>query len=177
MKKQKKYNVNYQSIKAAIVKSCKQIYKNEIEFVVDYDKLSRQVDDIGLTVVNTGLTCSLIKPKDIIPLSEFFKKTKLSWITDKKFFTQLVFVRTDAIDEELSTLLSRMNENQVNNPDLDKVKTLATIIANYPCYLASVISYQSNDPMREGKPSYTVGCRANDVTIKNENYEYNQADM
>ena len=94
-----KYDVSYQSIKSAIIKSCRQLHKNDIEFIVDYDRLSRNVDDIGLTVVNTGFKCKPIRQDDIIPISEFFKKQKLAWITEKKYFTQLVFVRSDAIDE------------------------------------------------------------------------------
>lgn len=172
-----KYDVSYQSIKSAIIKSCRQLHKNDIEFIVDYDRLSRNVDDIGLTVVNTGFKCKPIRQDDIIPISEFFKKQKLAWITEKKYFTQLVFVRSDAIDEELSTLLSQMHQTQVNDPDLDKVNTLAKIIANYPCYFATVVSYESNDPMREGKPTYTIGCRANTITIENEKYKYQHADM
>ena len=70
-----------------------------------------------------------------------------------------------------------MHQTQVNDPDLDKVNTLAKIIANYPCYFATVVSYESNDPMREGKPTYTIGCRANTITIEHEKYKYQHADI
>lgn len=171
------HNVDYNVLKVNIIKSCRQIQKDELGFEVSYTRLNKLLDDIGLTMVNVGTKSDCIKPENIINLSEYFKDKKLSWFNENKEFTQLVFVKTDAIDDNLSTLLEKMNQEHIDDPDLDKVQTLAEIIATYPCYFATVIAYEANNPERFGKPTYMIGCRANTVTIKEENYKYNAQDM
>lgn len=173
----KQYTVDYNVLKSNIIKSCRQVEENEIKFIVNYDKLSKKIDDVGLTLVNVGTKSMKVTPTDIVNISEYFKDKKLSWFNDNKEFTQLVFVKSDSIDDKLATLLDQMNKTHIDDPDLDKVNVLSEIIANYPCYFATVVSYESNDPVRFGKPTYIISCRANTVTVMQENYKYNEKDM
>lgn len=175
--KQQLYSVDYNVLKSNIIKSCIQVEKDELLFEVNYDKLSDLSEDIGLAVVDVGTKSKAVEAKDIIILSEYFKGKKLSWFNENKEYTQLVFVKLDNADDHLLELLEDMNTNEVDDPDIDKAATLAEIIANYPCYTATVVAYNSNNPERLGKISYMIGCRANTITITQENYKYNEKDM
>lgn len=169
--------IEYNMLKSNIIKACKQVEKGEIKFIVNYDKLNSFVDDFGLEMVNIGTKSKQLEASDVPLISEYFKGRKLSWLNDNKYYTTLVFVLSESIDKKCESLLKAMNTPCVEDPDIDKVNALATIIAEYPCYFATVISYMSNDPVRFGKPSYEIKCRANTVAIKREDYKYNQDDM
>ena len=170
--------IDYKVIRSAIIKSCKG-KKEGIEFKVDYDKLTKNLDEICLVPVNVGLVSRPIHDFDIPFISEHFKAQRLSWINQHKEITTLVFVTKEALEEseELQSWINMMNGNVVDDPDLDKVKVVADIIAKYPCYLSTVVSYLSNDPRRSHGPSYEIVCRQNTVSIKKDEYEYNAADM
>lgn len=169
-------SLDYAVLKSNIIKACKN-EKGTIKFIVNHDKLSGLVDDIGLRMVNVGTKSNRVKSTDIALLSEYFKGKKLSWFTEHREFTTLVFVLEDAIDEECEALIKKMNESIIDDPELDKVEILAKIIADYPCYFATVVSYKSNDPDRAGRAFYEIKPRANTVMIKREDYKYNQSDM
>lgn len=166
-------NVDYNVLKSNIIKACQPGGRGSIKFFVNYDKLSRSVNDIGLTMINVGTKSELVKPTDVSMLSEYFKGVRLSWLNEYKEFTNLVFVISENIDERCQLLIDAMNDDGKS----DRVNALATIIAEYPCFFASIISYASNDPKRIGKPSYEIKCRANTIRIKQESYKYNQDDM
>ena len=175
-------NVDYNVLKSNIIKACQQDERGHVRFLVNFDKLSKSVNDIGLTMINVGTKSERVRPNEVSMLSEYFKGVRLSWITDKMNFTNLVFVITDDIDDKCKELITQINGNYEDNPatktdDIDKVNALSTIIAEYPCFFACVISYESNDPKRIGRASYEIKCRANTVRIKQENYKYNQDDM
>lgn len=169
-------NVDYKVLKNNIIKACK-AEKDSINFNVNFDKLSNSVDDIGLILLGTGLNSKKIKTSDMITISEYFKGPKLSWITENKEFTTLIFVHADGVDETCKELIGKLHTKSVDDPEIDHVNILATIMANYPCYCATIVSYMSNEPKRFGKPSYEIKIRANTVAIKQQNYEYHHDDM
>lgn len=168
--------IKYSVLKNLIIKSCRN-EKPGIKFIVNYDKLSKLVDEIGLCMVNVGTKSKDVSSNDIALLSEYFKGNKLSWFNSEREYTTLVFVLKDAIDEKCEELISEMNKTLIDDPDLDKVKNLSTIIAEYPCYFATIVSYKSNDPNRCDRASYEIKPRANTVMIKREDYKYNPDDM
>lgn len=169
--------IEYNILKSDIIKACKQSEKNGIKFFVNYDKLNNLVNDMGLRMVNIGTKSERVDAKNVPLLSEYFKGRKLSWFNKNKEHTTLVFVLSEAIDDKCERLLNSMDTTCIDDPENDKVNSLATIIAEYPCYLATVISYMSNDPNRFGKPSYEIKCRANTIAIKREEYKFNHEDM
>lgn len=170
-------NVNYKVLKSNIIKTCKQSKEYSMEFNVNYNKLKDLVSDINLVPINVGMKSKVVKPEIIPYLSEYFEKSHLSWFTDGKFYTVLTFVDTESLDDEAKSLLEKVAMNQEDDPDNDRTNDMATLVANYPCYFATIVSYQNNDPNRIGKPSYEIICRANKVVIKNSDYQYNPKDF
>ena len=170
-------NVDYDILKDNIIKSCNAIKAGSINFEVDYDKLLSQVNDYGLTPAKNGLIAHRVSVENIPYLSEYFEKTHLSWITEERYTTVLTFFLTDDFDEKGLEILEALNSEQVDDPDNDKVADMSYLIANYPCYFATVISYRNDDPKRHGRPSYVIKCRANKIIIKSEAYKYNPHDM
>lgn len=170
-------NVNYRVLKKDIIKSCFQKSPESMHFFIDFKKLCEMVEDINLVPVNVGMDSKKVEI-DLIPyLSEYFEKSRLSWFTESKYSTVICFVDSEAIDDKAKELIEKIDIMQINEPDVDKVNVLATLVAEYPCYFATIVSYQSNDPKRVGKPSYEIVCRANKVVIKNSNYQYNPKDF
>lgn len=163
--------LDYKELKSAIIKASVSS-KKSTNFVVKFDKLSKAVEELGLVMVNTGTQSSNIDPKDIICLSEYFKANKLKWINNSKDYTTLIFIDKDKVDDKCQELLDIMNLSQIDNPSVDKSNTLATILADYPCYLASVVSYISNEPRRFNALSFDIQIRVNTVMIKDPNYVY-----
>lgn len=171
-------SVNYKILKSCIIKSCKQLKQGLMDFTVDFKKLSNLTADLKLTPIEPiGFDAKIVQPEIIPFLSEYFEKSHLSWFNDSKFFSVITFIDSDSIDEKAQTLLDSLKMNQTDNPDNDKVKSIATLVAEYPCYFATIISYQNGDPDRIGRPSYDIVCRANKVVIKSSDYQYNPKDF
>lgn len=171
-------NVNYKTLKSNIIKSCCQTETDIMKFEINWDKLTSLVKDHKLVpIAPIGEKAKIVKPEMIPYLSEYFEKSHLSWFTDSKYYTIITFIDSDSIDETATVLLDNLKKNQVDDPDDDKVTDIATLIANYPCYFATIISYQNGDPNRIGKASYEIVCRANKVVIKSSDYQYNPKDF
>lgn len=170
-------NVKYRVLKSNIIKSCRQVRPNSMEFEVDFDKLKNLTADINLVPVCIGKKSKRVNPELIPYLSEYFEKSHLSWFTEGKYSTIITFVDIEALDERARYLLDKIAEDQTSDPDNDKVNNIATLVADYPCYFATIVSYQNNDPSRIGKPSYEIICRANKVVIKSSDYQYNPVDF
>ena len=169
--------VNYKVLKDLIRKSCRHNTKPTMEFYIDYNKLAELTEDIGLSPLMIGLESKAIKPDNIPFMSEYFEKSELSWFSEGKCFTTLIFMDIEGLDEEAHRIIERLNKPQVEVPYDDKVHDVAKLVAEYPCYFALVISYQNNDPKKMGRPSYNIGCRANKVIIKKGSYIYNPKDF
>lgn len=169
-------NLDYKVLKSNILKCCRS-ERESTKFIVNYDKLSHMTKSIGLTMVNVGTKSKEVDPSDVIYLSEYFKGQRLSWISEYKQFTTLVFIQSEYINDKAEKLLDIINSSIIDNPDIDKIKAMSTLIAEFPVYFATVISYMSNDPQRYGKASYEIKCRANLISIQQEDYKYNSGDM
>lgn len=175
-------NVNYKALKSIIIKSCKSMKKCDcdcpaMKFEVDFEKLSDLANEMGLTPLKVGLISKPAHPQNIPFLSEYFEKEKLSWFSDSKFFSVLTFIDNESIDEKAQNLIDLLASDPIDTPENDKVKNIATLVAEYPCYFATVVAYQNNDPNRAGRPSYEIICRANKVVIRNADYQYNYKDF
>lgn len=168
-------NVSYRLLKANIRKACKVTNKITKEFEVDNAKLTSLLDDVNLIPLPVGLKSKRVK-EDIIPyLSEYYEKSYLTWFSDKKQYTILTFVDKTMLDDAGLELVNSLINNKEN---IDRVHTMAKIIAEYHCYFATVISYAYAD--RETNIpsiSYNIACRANKVVIKDSDYQYNHKDF
>lgn len=169
-------NLDYKVLKSNILKCCRS-ERESTKFIVNYDKLYHMVNSMGLIMVNVGTKSKEVQPSDVVYLSEYFKGKRLSWISEYKQFTTLVFIQSEHINDKAEKLLDIINSSIIDNPSIDKVKALSTLIAEYPVYFSTIISYMSNDPQKYGKASYEIKCRANLISIQQEEYEYNAADM
>lgn len=168
------YKVNYVELSNCIRNAA--IQGKSIDFTFDFAKLDESIADFSLVTVPNDIKSKRIGPEDIVFLGEFFKNAKLTWLDRFKFFSSLVFVRTDvpgALDDEFYELMDEMRADQIENPDIDKAEVLAKILSKYPCYVAVVVSYKNADIKKFGTISYEVTCKANLVTINIDNAKYN----
>jgi hypothetical protein len=69
------------------------------------------------------------------------------------------------------------SSDTVKDPDFDPVDIMADIEADYPCYNATVVGYQTNNPDYIGKNNYSIVIRANIRVITSPEYSYNNADI
>ena len=164
------YKVNYTTLKKAIRKSTMQ--GKGIDFRFDFEKLNENVAECGLTAIPNDIRSRRVNPEDVAYLGEFFKATDLQWIDQYKHMSSLIFIKTDSIDEKAAELIEDMKKPQIDYPDIDKVETLTKLLALYPCYTASVISYKSSDPKRYGLLCTEIICKANMITIQDDNNKY-----
>ena len=85
-----------------------------------------------------------------------------------------LFIDTTSLNK---TALDLIEELKSEDPTIDRTGIVSNLVANYPCWFATVVSYQSNNPKYLGKPSYEIKCRANKVVITNSDYQYNPNDF
>ena len=171
--------VDYRVLADLIRRCCKQQHKNtpSMEFYVEYNKLVDLTEDYGLLPIKIGTRSKKVAP-DMIPfISEYYEKENLAWYSDGKHVTSLIFMSIEGLDDKAREIIADINTPQIDIPYEDKVKDTAYLVANYPCYFATVTSYQNNDPRLKNRPSYTVACRANKVVIKSSDYQYNYKDF
>ena len=169
------YKVNYVQLSQCIRNAA--IQGKGIDFTFDFNKLAESVESMCLLVVPNDIKSKRIGPEDIVFLGEFFKKySRLTWLDHFKFYSSLVFVRTDvpgALDEEFYELMDMMKADQMENPDIDKAEVLAKILSKYPCYMSAVVSYKNADIKSSGFISFEIVSKANLVTINIDNAKYN----
>lgn len=170
-------NVVYKSLKNNIIKACRRADNTTNKFSIDAEKLNESVKDYNLELVNTNLISRLVKDEDIPLLAEYFTNSKLSWFTDDKYITTLIFVSTENMTDELRGLLDDLKKNPVEDVNIDRIALLSNLVANFHCYYATIAAYQSNSPGRVGKLSYEIICRANKVVIRDTEYKYNADDV
>ena len=174
----KKTTVEYKKLKTAIIKSAfKSGGKTDSAFGIDFNKLTELVAPMNLVPVidgtkESGNISKRISTLDTAPLNEYFMEQKLEWFDKSKWISYLIFVDSTVQDETMSALLSDIASKPTDNPDVDHIKALATLVADYPCYFACVISYRSNNPSFIDSNSYIVVCRANKVIIRNPEVAY-----
>lgn len=173
------FNVDYKVLKSRIIRSCKPVGKEIVDFVIDFEKLEENCRELNITPIYFGLEARRVKPELVPYLNEYFKGTDLSWFNSSKFSTCISFIHNNYIDEKAQRILDRLKVAQVDDPNDDKVHDIAELLANYPCYNATVVSYKNNNPkyLKCGKPSFVIQIRANKVTISNSDYQYNYKDF
>ena len=173
------FNVDYKVLKNRIIRSCKVTGKEIVDFSIDFDRLEEECRDLHLTPIFFGLNAKRVTPELVPYLNEYFKDTNLSWFNSSKFSTVISFINSNHIDGKALELLNKLKTPQVDDPSDDKVNDVAELLANYPCYSATVVSYKSNNPkfIKLNKPSYVIQIRANKVVITNSDYQYNWRDM
>ena len=167
------YKVDYKKLSDCIREAA--IQGKSIDFTFDFPKLDKLVSDFGLITVPADVKSRRIGPEDIVFLGEFFNKTKLKWLDRFKFYSSLVFIRTDipgVLDDEFYELMDDIRADQMLNPNIDKAEALAKILAKYPCYVAAVVSYKNNDIKRCGTISFEIICKADLVTRTIDNAKY-----
>ena len=190
------FNVDYKLLKSRIIRSCVSKEKEIVDFSIDYCKLVELCEELNITPIYFGMEAKRVKPELIPYINEYFKDENLSWFNSSKFSTVISFIHTNYIDDRARELLERLkvpqvdkpenekddkdeDEDEKDNPDDDKVADVAELLANYPCYSATVVAYKSNNPkyIKFNKPSYVIQIRGNKVTISNSDYQYNYKDI
>ena len=178
------YTINYNDIKIAIGKSTRKNDKvsRDLAFTVDPGRLDFLLNNQNITVVRKNLESRPVATTSIPLLSEYFTKQRLAWFNQEKEFTTYIFVRTDAdlpkeAADRLLEILHALNDDDRDDPDEDQVALLAELVAYYPCYFATTVSYMSDAPGSNGRLSYSIVCRANKIVIASERYKYNPDDM
>lgn len=166
------YKVDYALLKKAIRKCT--IPGRGIEFIIDFEKLNYLVEEYGLTAVENRIKSRRVGQEDVVYLAEFFKDTQLRWIDQYKHMSSIIFIKTESIDEKAIELMNDLKKPLIDHPDIDKVECLTELLANYPCYTASVVSYKSTDPKRLGLLCSEIICKANVVTIRQDNIDYHK---
>ena len=168
-------NVNYKDLKSNIIKALQQISEGSMQFCVDIERLADLTEDIHLLPLNVGLESKQIVPNQIAYLSEYFIKDRLAWIDSEKFSTVIIFIDNSSLNKTALDLINQLND--INDTTIDRTKIVAELVAYYPCYFATIVSYQNNNPKYIGSPSYEIICRANKVVIQNSDYQYNPQDF
>lgn len=186
MSVKREYSTEYNDFKTAIIKSAMKNPEVEraLAFVVDPDRLDSYLTEQGVVVIRKNLDSKPVSTSSIPFLSEYFVKQRLEWFDDAKEYATYIFAKTKVVhkdkteeeSEELTQLIHDLNYGS-DDPNQDDVALLSKLVANYSCYFATTVSYISNDPQNLGRLSYSIICRANKVTIANENYKYNPGDM
>ena len=171
-------DVNYKILKSNIIKACKheKCSVDPTAFKVDYKKLYELVEDINLVPILAGMEAEKICPRVIPYMNEYFDKSHLIWLSESKHMTTIAFIDAEYIDDTAMDLLEKLKMPKVDDPENDKVQAYAQLVANYPCYFATIVSYQNNAPTVV-RPSYEIACRANKVTIKMSEYKYYHKDF
>lgn len=148
--------INYKDLKKAIAKSCAS--SGDGLFTINLEKLTKFTSELGLIPITPfvlGAKAAAISTSDIPNISNYLEGERLEWIDGAKSVMNIIFVRKD-YEEALNNELDSINDN---------VKAVSTIVANYPCYFALIVGYNSNDPDRCRKLNYLIGCRANKITL------------
>ena len=172
------HDLDYNVLKTNVIKACFiPDAADKLDFSINHEKLLKSTDDIGLVPVKVNLNSNMVTVESIPAISEFFKAQKLSWFDGSKNVATIVFVKKENINDKCQELINCAEVDTVENPDVDAANALATILAEYPCYLCMIVSYLSNDPMRQGRTTYMASCRANMVAIQQEQYKYNHQDI
>lgn len=170
--------LDYNALKKTIVKNCKQDSANYLNFSINGKKLDQAVSNYGLIFLYNNFKSEQITSANIPLVGEYFKRDKLAWFNRSRHFMTISFVVEDKLDDKGRKLVEMLkDENRSKDPSFDRADIVAELLAYYPCYSATIVSYRSEDPNRIGKNSYTVMVRANCVAIRDEEYQYYNDDM
>ena len=147
------------------------------DFVIDYSKLNAEVAEYGITAIPCSLMSKRIEVSDVPYISDYFKGERLTWVDKFKQYGTVVFINNDCLTDEIREMIAQLYVSVVDNPEIDKQNIVAKILALYPCYTALIVSYKSSDIKKANYLCTEIVCRANTVTIKQDNYKYHHEDM
>jgi hypothetical protein len=170
--------INYTELKKAIIKVCKQDGRGALNFSINGMKLNDAVkDEFGLIFLQNVFKSTQVDSTNIPLLGEYYKKEKLAWFNRSRQFMTVSFVVKEKLDERGRELVELLyDQNRSKDPSFDRADIVAELIAYYPCYSATIVSYKSEDPDRIGKISYNIVIRANVNAILMEEGEYYNPD-
>lgn len=164
--------LDYNILKKKILKACKQPGQT-LEFIVDAKKLNLSVEELGLAFAYNDMKADPVNSGVIPLIGEYFKGDKLSWFNRSRYYLTLTFVDLESLDERGHKILAALqSKDRSEDPSFDRVDYVAELLAYYPCYNATIVSYRSEDPERIGKNSYTIIIRANTNAILKQQKEY-----
>ena len=175
-----KFNFSYRLLKKLIKENCKDDPNEPLKFIVNFAGLEAALEknNIGICLVYNGTRSKYINQDSIVLLSQQYNGDRLKWFDSHKQYTALVFVRKDAVDEVARRIMRELRNQREGEKDaIDRVALIAELIANYPCYIANIVSYKGNNPERIGRNSYTINVRANLIQRQDEQYTYNAEDL
>ena len=165
-------SMNYKVLKRLIARSAERTGKRNVDFKINIDQLNDELAELELVCIPFGLNARRIAPTDVPLISEYYREDKMSWISEEKFMTSLIFVDSNKVDENLIKSIEELKKKPEDDPDIDTVQIIGEILGSYPCYLSLIVSYQNNSPNSAGRNSYFIACRANKVIIKDPDYVY-----
>ena len=142
-----------------------------------FNKLQSLAAEMNLIPLFVGMDPVPMKPEVIPYMSEYWNKSHMLWLSKGMHMTTICFMDAEYKDEKAEDLLNKLQQPQVDDPDLDKIKVYSEIISTYPCYFATIVSYKNCAPNKGNRPSFEIACRANKVTIKSEEYKYYHKDV
>ena len=164
--------LDYKILKKKILKAVRQPGQT-LEFVVNAKQLDTLVRPLGISFIYNDFQSEQVTGSNIPLLSEYFKREKLSWFNRSRHFSTLTFVDLESLDDRGNRILEELQrKDRSEDPSFDRADYVAELLAYYPCYNATVVSYRSEDPERMGKNSYTIIIRANINAILKQQYEY-----
>lgn len=170
-------NVDYKLVKNNIIKSCVATKDDPTKFYIDFVKLKELVEDLNIVPVNIGMEPHRLSEDDIPYMVEYFNKSHVEWLSKYKHMTTICFVDMEYKDDKLEAFMEALLTDKVDDPSIDKTEVMAQIAANYPCYFATIVSYQNTAPNCNKRPYYEIACRANKVVIKMSDYKYYHKDF
>lgn len=176
----KLFNLDYNKLKKLIMASCIDDPNEPLKFSINFNKLELAIDNnnMGICLVKNGLRSKYINQDTIILLSQQYNGDRLKWFDQHKQYTALLFIRKDTMDERARKIVLQLkNIREGEQLAIDKVKLLAELTANYPCFIANIVAYSSNDPEKIGRNSYTINIRANLLERQAEDYAYQAEDI
>lgn len=180
--------VNYNDLRI-IVASCVEGSEEGLDFRVNMFKLTEKLKPLGLIPLfyKNDFNAKIVTPEDVPLLTEFFKKDNVTWFDDHKSFINIILVREEDIDDELSVLLQEilrarleerpkpLHKRNIRNvcdkkppkchclERVDLIKVLTTITGNYPCYTALIAKSLGKDCIH-----LNIRFRANIVLMNKE---------
>jgi len=169
--------INYTELKKAIIRVCKQDGRNVLNFSINGEKMNTAAKDFGLIFLQNAFKSEQVTSANIPLIGEYYKKEKLAWFNRSRQFMVLSFVMEDKLDDKGRKLVAMLyDKNRSKDPAFDRSDIVAELLAYYPCYSATVVSYKSEDPDRIGRNSYNIVVRANINAILMEEEEYYNPD-
>lgn len=169
-KKERKFRVDYNELSKFIYKSTMPSssistpeaddLEETLSFFIDKSKLAELIKPLGLTPIGLWLTlnkrfCSwVISQNEIILLDNILGEKTVKWLGNelKRGYPNTPYI---------SIILFKQKDEDESNP------TFQDVYLYKPCYVATIISYRSNNPHKLWDIGYDINIRANRLMLSN----------